>query len=444
MSGKCTTFIVIFFLILLFPLTEAICQSNEGIRFQAVLRDAEGELLRNQEVGLEVFIGSFYESHVVTTNPFGLVNITIGQGNGQDGPGISSINWIDPNLEIRLRWLDQNNSLLLKTTSPIFGTPYAFSLKGFPLSNELPQEDGMVLAWDAQDGKWKAVESPPGPEGPEGPQGVPGPEGEPGPQGVPGPQGEQGPPGDEFWQETGNWAGDINYLNGWVGVNIQNPASRFHVGGTLTIDNGNLRSFYNDQLVAFRGITTSGGGFFQTYGPNLNPNVRISSLQANPNHGFLNVLDQSGSSKAGLFVNANGQGVTFADVKNFKMDHPRDEDKSIWYASLEGPEAGAYERGVATLINGEVFVSYSDHFGMVINPETVTITLTPHSYDTYGLAVIQKREDGFVVKEFKNGTGNFSFDWQVKGVRRGYEDYQVIRPKSYPESAESRDNAKID
>ncbi|MBK6365081.1 MAG: hypothetical protein IPF52_16990 [Saprospiraceae bacterium] len=74
------------------------------------------------------------------------------------------------------------------------------------------------------------------------------------------------------------------------------------------------------------------------------------------------------------------------------MEDPDDSTKSIWYASLEGPEAGAYERGVAHLKNGEIFIPYSDHFKKVINPKTVTIILTPQSIETYGLAVVEKKE----------------------------------------------------
>jgi hypothetical protein len=80
-----------------------------------------------------------------------------------------------------------------------------------------------------------------------------------------------------------------------------------------------------------------------------------------------------------------------------------------------------------TLINGQVFVPYSDHYKIVINPQTVTVFLTPQSTDTYGLVVVSKNETGFLVKEAKNGTGNFSFDWEVSGVRKGYENFEVVR-----------------
>ncbi len=88
----------------------------------------------------------------------------------------------------------------------------------------------------------------------------------------------------------------------------------------------------------------------------------------------------------------------------------------------------AYDRGTFKLTNGEAFITYSEVFGLVINPSSVTITLTPHSADTYGLAVIEKNKEGFRVKELKNGEGNFSFDWEVIGMRKGYEDYQTVRP----------------
>lgn len=117
----------------------------------------------------------------------------------------------------------------------------------------------------------------------------------------------------------------------------------------------------------------------------------------------------------------------FAKVKNFKIPHPEDPSKSIVYACIEGPEAAAYERGTAKLINGEAFIPYSDHFGLVINVRTLTVHVTPLFDDTFGLAVVEKTEKGFKVKELKGGKGNFSFDWEAKAVRKGYENYQAVR-----------------
>ncbi|MBK9109060.1 MAG: hypothetical protein IPM92_12025 [Saprospiraceae bacterium] len=130
----------------------------------------------------------------------------------------------------------------------------------------------------------------------------------------------------------------------------------------------------------------------------------------------------------GLFLQGN-QSVLNANVKNFSMDHPNDPSKEIWYACVEGPEAAAYERGSIQLVNGEAYVPFSEHFELVINPATMTIQLTPGSADSEGLAVVEKTSKGFRVKELRKGQGNYSFDWEAKGVRKGYEDYKVVRIK---------------
>lgn len=144
---------------------------------------------------------------------------------------------------------------------------------------------------------------------------------------------------------------------------------------------------------------------------------------------FLYLYDNSGNLRAG-FRQYGSKFQVFADQKNFRMDHPEDPTKEIWYTSLEGPEAAAYERGTAQLADGEVFVPFSEHFRLVANAKTMTVHLTPLCADTYGLAVVEKTKKGFKVKELRNGSGNFQFDWEVKCVRKGHEDFSPIRDKS--------------
>ena len=111
------------------------------------------------------------------------------------------------------------------------------------------------------------------------------------------------------------------------------------------------------------------------------------------------------------------------------MAHPSKPDKEIWYACIEGPEGAAYTRGTANLVNGEVEVVFPDHFMEVINPQTMTVNLTPLSAESKGLAVVEKTATGFKVKELAQGTGNYGFDWEVKAVRKGLEDYRPVRDK---------------
>ena len=124
-------------------------------------------------------------------------------------------------------------------------------------------------------------------------------------------------------------------------------------------------------------------------------------------------------------VDAN---IIVANEKHFRVPNPRDPETDIWYSSLEGPELAAYIRGTDLLVNGKATISLPDHFIDVADPNSVTVHLTPNSAESLGLAVVEKNLDGVVVRELANGTGTYEFDYYIMAVRRGYEDYKVIRP----------------
>ncbi len=147
-------------------------------------------------------------------------------------------------------------------------------------------------------------------------------------------------------------------------------------------------------------------------------------------HGYLYIRDNTGAIKAGLRINGSGQGEVYGDFKNFRMEHPTNPEKEIWYASLEGPEAAAYLRGTSKLEDGQAAITFPEHFQLLANAEGMTVLLTPLSGESKGLAVIEKTERGFQVVELLGGTGNYEFDWEVKCIRKGYENFEVIRPKT--------------
>jgi len=57
------------------------------------------------------------------------------------------------------------------------------------------------------------------------------------------------------------------------------------------------------------------------------------------------------------------------------------------------------------------------------------VQLTPLSAGSLGLAVVEKGAHRIVVRELHKGAGTYDFDWEVKAVRTGYEQFQVIRPR---------------
>lgn len=210
-----------------------------------------------------------------------------------------------------------------------------------------------------------------------------------------------------------------------------------------------------DRIIELNGVNNGNNGFFRTFGPNGTDLVRINSTAGTDNgtvstyspdgdilvnittvtdnnnntHGAVSIYDEGGTARGGLSFNNSNQSRVWADVKNFVMQHPQKSNKQIWYACIEGPEAAAYERGTAQLINGEAFIPFSETFGLVANPTTMTVNLTPLSAESMGMAVIEKRSDGFRVKELMKGKGNYEFDWEVKAVRKGFENFEVIRDK---------------
>ena len=76
-------------------------QSPEQISYQAVIRDTKGNLIQNQNVGIQISIlqgditgSSIYkESHLASTNTNGLISLAIGSGTSSDD--FSSVDWVN-------------------------------------------------------------------------------------------------------------------------------------------------------------------------------------------------------------------------------------------------------------------------------------------------------------------------------------------------------------
>jgi hypothetical protein len=173
-------------------------------------------------------------------------------------------------------------------------------------------------------------------------------------------------------------------------------------------------------------IDSTGGGFIFINGKNGNRNISLEHLGGYDNNGWIAVYDSNGGVQAGIYVETDGTGRVFGDLKTFRTDNPKQPGTELWYSSLEGPEAAAYIRGTEELINGRAVVYFPDHFETVASPEGMTVQIVPLSADSRGLAVVEKHADHIVVQELQNGTGNYSFDFTVTAVRKGYEDYQVV------------------
>ncbi len=141
--------------------------------------------------------------------------------------------------------------------------------------------------------------------------------------------------------------------------------------------------------------------------------------------------DGSWSNDWGIFSwnNIYAYNIYTNSSKSFVHPHPEDTTKDIVYSCLEGPEAATFIRGKGKLIDGEATVEFPDHFAMVTADEGLSVTLTPGSAESKGLAATKLTNDRLVVKELNGGDGDYDFYYFVTGIREGFEDYQVVRDK---------------
>jgi hypothetical protein len=183
----------------------------------------------------------------------------------------------------------------------------------------------------------------------------------------------------------------------------------------------------NGHFYLHLGMNAENGGIVEGFGADGNETVRISTVMGQPDSGGISIFDSLGIHTASMTFDADGNSMVVADVKSFTMPHPTQPDRLIVYACIEGPEAAVFVRGTAPLVHGEATVSLPDHFVHVANAETMTVQVTPLSADSMGLAVVAKERTGFIIRELQHGSGNYDFDWEVKCVRQGHEDFRVTR-----------------
>lgn len=233
----------------------------------------------------------------------------------------------------------------------------------------------------------------------------------------------------------------------------------FYNGASIT-DDGRMRVVDNVKIYAegsdlstdsgFKGtfeVANDGYAYIFLHGNNNNAIVRLGSTydvfdpdnrEYGVNRGGVYVFNGTGSDvppRAGMEVNSLGQGRIFADVKSFVEDHPLDPSKEIVYACVEGPEAAMYMRGTTKLVNGKATINLPEHYRVLAVESSMTVLLTPLSASSNGLAVTTKDLNGIIVQELMNGSGSYEFDWEVKCVRKSFEDYQVVREKGNANAA---------
>ena len=112
------------------------CQSSEGFKYQAVIRDANNLILNNQTFGMRFRVQQgniggtiiYSETFVTTSNNYGLVNLEIGSGTTLDD--FTIIDWANGPyfLEVSVDFLSSGQWSVMGN-SQLMSVPYAFHSK---------------------------------------------------------------------------------------------------------------------------------------------------------------------------------------------------------------------------------------------------------------------------------------------------------------------------
>ncbi|MCD6446659.1 MAG: hypothetical protein J7L40_00680, partial [Candidatus Marinimicrobia bacterium] len=132
-------------------------QTPESFKYQAVIRDASGNVITNQTVGLQIEIlqGSetgtsvYSETWNVLTNTFGLINLNIGEGNVQSGI-FSSIDWGNDSYFVKISIdITGGASYTEMGTSQLLSVPYALHAKTAGAASDIWNINGNNIYYNA-------------------------------------------------------------------------------------------------------------------------------------------------------------------------------------------------------------------------------------------------------------------------------------------------------
>lgn len=139
-------------------------------------------------------------------------------------------------------------------------------------------------------------------------------------------------------------------------------------------------------------------------------------------------LDQHAGSYT--YVGWSGYKIYGSGGVSFVQNDPSSASRVIVYTAPEGDETAVYTRGTARLAGGTARVTLGETFARVTNPDIgLTVQLTPRG-SAVPLAVDSVSTTELVVRGPADGSKDIVFDYAVWGLRIGFEDRPVVRPKS--------------
>jgi hypothetical protein len=140
---------------------------------------------------------------------------------------------------------------------------------------------------------------------------------------------------------------------------------------------------------------------------------------ANAANGIYGVAGEQGADGVAGVI-AFGNLYYTGDLVNVDA-YPFDPSKELRYAALQGREVNTFFRGSAHIVAGHATIRVPRDFGIVTSAGSLTVVATP----TGGLAIVACMSKSLDVIEFR-ATADVDFDYQVTGIRKGYEHFSPV------------------
>ena len=240
------------------------------------------------------------------------------------------------------------------------------------------------------------------------------------------------------------------FLNSNVGIGTDTPGQKLAVAGTITTTGAQYPDFtvgagMDLDLVGTNNVWLVPGNNYgvlafedlKVYDGNDEPDLQVQcAMPGGHNWGFESSNDGDfevwnfTDNMCAAYWNDSTNSLQLtgdlycAGTKYFATPYPGEAGKEITYACREGPEAGIYVRGSARLAGGQARITLPDHFTAIVVEGSLTVQLTPRG-TWLRLYVESATAEEIVVAEAEGLSGEF--DYEVAGIRQGYEDFQPVR-----------------
>jgi len=385
------------FMALAFGVT-SYAQAPQQFNYQGVARDNMGDILANQNIGLQLSVLSgsisgtieYVETQTATTNDFGLFTVQIGDGTVVSG-SFGAIGWGGNSHFIKVE-MDAagGTSYTLTGTSQLLSVPYALY---------------------AETAGTSGTTGPTGPAGATGPTGSNGSNGAAGPTGPTGPTGTiaSGSTGQTLYHNGSSWTASSNlYHNGTnVGIGTTSPSAKLGVSsgsslglsvqgsGTTGVFAAKIENTGNGTAL---GVSSNGilSGFPST------PSAIYSRGQAG-SHGIFTVANSSGT-RALMAQGQNGAGAVYG-----------------WVFSGAG-YSGEFIGGSGVLINGGL---QSDQVGIGTPSSLYQLEVAGDAGSTENVVFVESNYSGssdvYAIEAVSTPANGYGHGLHATGAYRGAE-----------------------